>query len=112
MWYLRQPVVFLSTREVCSFSLWSSLWGAPPHPECGMITALVSTHSASLTIVIFTASHDDRFHRTPEGGGGRTSREHQRTLEYIGEKLRTQENWLRTEKVVHAKKYMKWKYMY
>lgn len=63
--YLRQPVVFLSTREEWNFSLWSSSKVELLHPEWGMITVLVRVVKASRMIVIFTASHDDRFHSTP-----------------------------------------------
>lgn len=63
--YLRQPVVFLSTREEWNFSLWSSSKVELLHPEWGMITVLVRVVKASRMIVILTASHDDRFHSTP-----------------------------------------------
>lgn len=63
--HLRQPVVFLSTREEWNFSLWSSSKVELLHPEWGMITVLVSVVKASLMIVILMASHDDRFHTTP-----------------------------------------------
>lgn len=68
--YLRQPVVFLSTMEEWNFSLWSSSKVELLHPECGMITVLVRVVKASRMIVIFTASHDDRFHSTPMKAGG------------------------------------------
>lgn len=63
--YLRQPVVFLSTRDEWNFSLWSSSKVELLHPEWGMITVLVRVVKASRMIVIFTASQDDRFHSTP-----------------------------------------------
>lgn len=63
--YLRQPDVFLSTREEWNFSLWSSSKVELLHPEWGMITVLVRVVKASPMIVIFTTSHDDRFHSTP-----------------------------------------------
>lgn len=50
-------------------SLWSSSKVALLHPECGMITVLVRVAKASRMMVIFRASHDDRFHRTPERRG-------------------------------------------
>lgn len=46
-------------------SLWSSSKVALLHPECGMTTVLVRVAKASRMIVIFRASHEDRFHRTP-----------------------------------------------
>ncbi len=63
--HLRQPEVFLSTREEWNFSLWSSSKVELFHPEWGMITVLVRVVKASRMIVILTASHDDRFHSTP-----------------------------------------------
>lgn len=63
--HLRQPVAFLSTREEWNFSLWSSSKVDVLHPEWGMITVLVRVVKASRMIVIFTVSHDDRFHSTP-----------------------------------------------
>lgn len=66
MAYLRQPVVFLSTNEEWNFSLWSSSKVELLQPEWGMITVLVRLIKASRMIVILTASHDDRFHSTPE----------------------------------------------
>ena len=74
--YLRQPVVFLSTREVWNLSLWSSSKVELLHPEWGMITVLVMVVKASRMIVIFTASHDDRFHSTP---GAAKTHTHTRT---------------------------------
>ena len=65
--HLRQPVVFLNTREEWNFSLWSSSKVELLHPEWGMITVLVRVVKASRMIVILTASHDDRFHSTPAG---------------------------------------------
>lgn len=59
-------MVFLSTREECNFSLWSSSKAELLHPEWGMITVLVRVDKASLMIVILTASHEERFHSTPE----------------------------------------------
>lgn len=38
------------------------------HPEWGMITVLVRVASASRMMVIFTASHEDKFHSTPVRG--------------------------------------------
>lgn len=38
-------------------------------PEWGMTTVLVSVVRASRMMVIFTASHEDKFHRTPVWGG-------------------------------------------
>lgn len=63
--YLRQPVLFLSTREEWNFSLWSSSKVELLHPEWGMITVLVRVVKASRMIVILTVSHEDRFHSTP-----------------------------------------------
>lgn len=57
--------MFLSTREEWNLSLWSSSKVALLHPDCGMITVLVRVAKASRMIVIFRASQDDRFHRTP-----------------------------------------------
>lgn len=65
--HLKQPVVFLNTREEWNFSLWSSSKVELLHPEWGMITVLVRVVKASRMIVILTASHDDRFHSTPAG---------------------------------------------
>ena len=63
--HLRQPEVFLSTREEWNFSLWSSSKVELLHPEWGMITVLVRVAKASRIMVIFTASQDDKFHSTP-----------------------------------------------
>lgn len=49
-----------------NFALWSSRCETLLQPECGMTTVLVSVVSASRMMVIFTASHEDRFQRTPE----------------------------------------------
>lgn len=67
--YLRHPEVFLSTREEWNLSLWSSSKVELLHPECGTITVLVRVAKASRMMVIFTASHDDRFHSTPARRG-------------------------------------------
>lgn len=66
--YLRQPVVLRSSIEDWNLTLWSSRCETLLHPECGMTTVLVSVVSASRMMFIFTASHEDRFQRTPEGG--------------------------------------------
>lgn len=63
--YLRQPVVLRSTTEECSLSLCSSWKSVLLQPEWGMITVLVTLLKASRMIVIFNASHEDRFHNTP-----------------------------------------------
>lgn len=63
----RQPVALRRTWDECRCSLRSScVCGEVSQPEWGMITALVSTARASWMMGIFRASHDDRFHKTPE----------------------------------------------
>lgn len=64
--YLRQPVVLRSNMDDWNLTLGSSRWETLLQPECGMTTVLVSVVSASRMMVIFTASHEDRFQRTPE----------------------------------------------
>lgn len=68
--YLRQPVVLRSSMDDWNLTLWSSRWETLLQPECGMTTVLVSVVSASRMMVIFTASHEDRFQRTPEMSRG------------------------------------------
>lgn len=63
--YLRQPVVLRRTKEVWNLILWSSSKEELFHPEWGTITLFVNVARASRMIVIFTASHEDRFQRTP-----------------------------------------------
>lgn len=65
--YLRQPVVLRSSSEDWNLALW---WSPLLQPEWGTTTVLVSVDRASRMMVILTASHDDRFHRTPAGRGG------------------------------------------
>lgn len=67
--HLRQPVVLRSSSDDWNLTLWSSRCETLLQPECGMTTVLVSVDSASRMMVIFTASHDDRFHSTPAGRG-------------------------------------------
>lgn len=62
---LRQPVVLRNSMEDWNLTLCSSRWEAVLQPECGMTTVLVSVVRASRMMVIFTASHEERFHRTP-----------------------------------------------
>lgn len=67
--HLRQPVVLRSSREDWNLTLWSSRCETLLQPEWGMTTVLVSVLRASRMMVIFTASHEERFHRTPMGAG-------------------------------------------
>lgn len=63
----KQPVALRRTWDECRCNFRSSCaCGEVSHPEWGMITALVSTARASWMMGIFRASHEDRFHRTPE----------------------------------------------
>ncbi|TNN45950.1 hypothetical protein EYF80_043831 [Liparis tanakae] len=66
--YQEQPVVLRSNMEDWNLTLCSSRGARLLQPECGMTTVLASVDRASRTMVIFTASHDERFHRTPAGG--------------------------------------------
>lgn len=59
--------MFRRTSEVWNLILWSSSKEELFHPECGTITVFVKVERASRMIVIFTASHDDKFQRTPTG---------------------------------------------
>jgi len=68
--HLRQPVVLRNNMEDWNLTLCSSRCETVLQPECGMTTVLVSVDRASRMMVIFTASHDERFHRTPAGGSG------------------------------------------
>ena len=61
-------MVLRSSRDDWNLTLWSSRCEMLLQPEWGMTTVLVSVLRASRMMVIFTASHDDRFHRTPGGG--------------------------------------------
>lgn len=72
--YLRQPVVLRSSKEDWNLTLWSSRCETLLQPECGITTVLVSVVSASRMMVIFTASHEDRFQRTPGGAGPQISK--------------------------------------
>lgn len=63
--HLRQPVVLRSSTDDWNLTLCSSRCETLLQPECGMTTVLVSVLRASRMMVIFTASHDERFHRTP-----------------------------------------------
>lgn len=62
---LRHPVALRSTCDECSCIFRSSWRGEFSQPEWGIITALVNTARASWMIGILSASHDERFHRTP-----------------------------------------------
>lgn len=61
-------MVLRSSSEDWNLALW---WSPLLQPEWGTTTVLVSVDRASRMMVILTASHDDRFHRTPAGRGGR-----------------------------------------
>lgn len=62
---LRHPVALRSTCDECSCIFLSSWRGEFSQPEWGIITALVNTARASWMIGILSASHEERFHRTP-----------------------------------------------
>lgn len=72
--HLRQPVVLRSSSEDWNLTLCSSWCEALLQPEWGMTTVLISVVRASRMMVIFTASHDERFHRTPAGEGEQRQR--------------------------------------
>lgn len=63
--HLIQPVVFRSSREDWNLILCCSRCDRLLQPEWGMTTVLVSVVRASRMMVIFTASQEERFHRTP-----------------------------------------------
>lgn len=66
--HLRQPVVLRSSSDDWNLVLCSSRCETLLQPEWGMTMVLVSVVRASRMMVIFTASHDDRFHSTPVKG--------------------------------------------
>lgn len=64
-------MVLRSSSDDWNLTLWSSRCGMLLQPEWGMITVLVSVLRASRMMVIFTASQEERFHRTPVGAGSK-----------------------------------------